>query len=254
MTLKVEKAEITHRQDEPYFVEVGETGCSDCGAGRTYTVVGPDGVAIGQSWEEEDEAAEMASRLNEAFYIGIHKIDDTEAERDQKARQVEELGQALGSALIKAGVIAGDRPLTGPQLLSAAETYCRNPTRQKKVMSWALENFGPVAANRDERAARLLEEAIEIAQIQGLSISLIQRIAEHVYSRPPGRLGQEIGGVAITLDALAENTGFSVEEEAGRELARILALPKEWWKRKHAVKVAAGVADLSATGKEPDGN
>lgn len=248
MTLKEEK------QDEPYFVAVGETGCSGCGAGRTYTVIGPDGVAIGPSWEEEDEAADHASRLNEAFYMGIQKLDDTEAERDQKAEQIVELGQALGSVLIKAGVIAGDRPLTGPQLLAAAETYCENPPRQKKVMSWALENFGPVAANRDERAARLLEEAIEIAQIQGLSIPLIQRIAEHVYSRPPGRLGQEIGGVAITLEALAENAGFSVEEEAGHELARILALPKEWWKRKHAGKVAAGVADLSATGKEPDGN
>jgi hypothetical protein len=67
-------------------------------------------------------------------------------------------------------------------------------------------------------------------------------------------LGQEIGGVAITLDALAENAGFSDEEEAGRELVRILALPKDWWKRKHTEKAAAGVADLSATGKEPDGN
>lgn len=118
--------------------------------------------------------------------------------------------------------------------------------RQQKVLAWALENFGPVALNRDERAARLVEEAIEVAQAEGLSLEVLQRIAERVYSRPAGKLAQEIGGLAITLDALAENCGLSVDQSANDELERILALPKDWWTRKHAEKVAAGTANLSA--------
>lgn len=119
--------------------------------------------------------------------------------------------------------------------------------RQKKVMQWALEMFGLVAVNRDERAARLVEEAIEIAQVEGVSVDLVRKIAERVYARPPGNLAQEIGGTAITLDALAENAGFNVNEEAQREWARVLSLPADWWYRKHAEKVALGIADMSVT-------
>ena len=119
--------------------------------------------------------------------------------------------------------------------------------RQKRVLAWATENFGPTARNRDERAARLVEEAIEIAQVESVPAEVVARILARVYSRPIGELGREIGGVAITLDALAENAGYSVEAEANRELASVLAKDKAWWTNKHAEKVAAGTADLSAT-------
>lgn len=119
--------------------------------------------------------------------------------------------------------------------------------RQKKVLAWAIENFGAIATNRDERAARLVEEAIEVAQAEGLPLHILQKISERVYARPAGKLAQEIGGLAITLDALAENAGLSVQAESAREWARVLSLPKDWWARRHAEKVAAGVADLSVS-------
>ena len=117
--------------------------------------------------------------------------------------------------------------------------------RQRKVLAWAVENFGFIAKNRDERAVRLAEEAIEVAQAEGVPLDVVMTVAQRVYSRPAGDLRREVGGVAITLDALAENAGLSVSEEADRELARVLSKDKDWWTRKHGEKVRAGTADLS---------
>ena len=118
-------------------------------------------------------------------------------------------------------------------------------SRQRKVLAWAVENFGFIAKNRDERAVRLAEEAIELAQVEGVPLDVVMLVAQRVYSRPVGELRREIGGVAITLDALAENLGLSVATEADRELARVLSKDKDWWTRKHGEKVKAGTADLS---------
>jgi hypothetical protein len=56
--------------DEPYFIEVDSGGCERCAGGKTWTVIGPDGVAIGQSWEDEDHAADVADLMNQAFWQG----------------------------------------------------------------------------------------------------------------------------------------------------------------------------------------
>jgi hypothetical protein len=123
-------------------------------------------------------------------------------------------------------------------------------TRQARILAWAVASFGAVARNRDERAARLAEEAIEVAQAEGVSLEVIQRIAARVYSRPAGEIGREIGGVALTLEALAENLGRSADADCETELARVLAKPADHWRTKHAEKVAAGTADLSPTERD----
>lgn len=120
-----------------------------------------------------------------------------------------------------------------------------NTPTQKDLLDWAIETFGDVAKNIDERAARLVEEAIEIAQAGGVSLATIEKITKHVYSRPAGEIGQEIGGVAFTLATFAERTGFSVSAELQKEWERVHSLPKEHWQAKHQAKVAAGTADLS---------
>ncbi|KKL19838.1 hypothetical protein LCGC14_2461430 [marine sediment metagenome] len=126
---------------------------------------------------------------------------------------------------------------------------------QEKVLKWAVDIFGPIAKNRDERAARLVEEAIEIAQVEELPMEVIQRILERVYERPAGFLTQEIGGLMITLEALAENTGWDVGVCADDEWHRVQSKTPEWWKNKHAEKVAAGTADLTPVcqGERTDG-
>lgn len=121
---------------------------------------------------------------------------------------------------------------------------------QKAVLDWAVRSFGNIAKNRDERAARLAEEAIEVAQVEGVSEDMIAAIARRVYERPPGELWQEIGGVGITLEALAENVGHSLEGDTEREWQRVLSKSQEWWEKKHAAKVAAGTANISPTGDD----
>lgn len=58
------------KKELPYFVEVDSNGCGHCGAGRTYTVIGPDGVAAGTSWENEEDADAYADAMNEAYAHG----------------------------------------------------------------------------------------------------------------------------------------------------------------------------------------
>jgi NTP pyrophosphatase (non-canonical NTP hydrolase) len=130
-------------------------------------------------------------------------------------------------------------------LTSASRPDPAADVTQSAVLAWAVRSFGPVAKNRDERAARLVEEAAEIAQVEGVPLEVVCRIAGRVYSRPPGELGQEIGGLGITLLALAENAGIDCHAEVRREFRRVLSKPPAWWKHKHAEKVAAGTADLS---------
>lgn len=115
--------------------------------------------------------------------------------------------------------------------------------RQFEAWNWARNTFGSVALLRSERAARLIEEALELVQAEQLPRALVDKIADRVYSRPQGSVPQEIGGLAITLDVLAENIGIDVQVEAERELTRVLSLPPEFFQRKHAEKIAAGTAN-----------
>lgn len=118
--------------------------------------------------------------------------------------------------------------------------------QQKEVLDWAVRSFGPVAKNSDERAARLAEEAIEIAQCEGVPLDVIVKIAERVYSRPAGEKWQEIGGTGIALLAYAENAGLGLDVCVFREWERVQTKSAEWWAMKHAEKVAAGTANLSS--------
>lgn len=59
-------------EDAPYRIDIDQQGCPTCHAGRTYTIVGPDGVtALGRSWDNMYEALEWADELNAAYNIGL---------------------------------------------------------------------------------------------------------------------------------------------------------------------------------------
>jgi hypothetical protein len=118
-------------------------------------------------------------------------------------------------------------------------------TRPKAFLQWAIETFGPVASNRDERAARFVEEAIELAHAEGIGLLTIYRIMWRVYNRPRGNTAREIGQAQATLECLAENIGLSADAEAEREWARVQAIPKEQWTARHDAKVAQQIANLS---------
>ena len=55
---------------QPYTVEVDKPGCDHCGTGCQWTVVGPDDVAIGQSFEDKELADDIADYMNMAFDAG----------------------------------------------------------------------------------------------------------------------------------------------------------------------------------------
>lgn len=116
---------------------------------------------------------------------------------------------------------------------------------QQDVLEWIVASFGQRAHNRDERGARLVEEAMEIAQAEGVPLEVLKRIADRVYARPVGELRQEIGGLGITILGLTANCGIDFVAETLREWQRVLSKPQAWWQQKHGEKVAAGTADLS---------
>lgn len=138
--------------------------------------------------------------------------------------------------------------------VSRQETLSRN-LRQTEVLDWAIEIFSyDVAGSPHQRAVRFLEEAVELFQavyevhkydknhstVGRLDwFSVLRRrfwmwrydrkmrrkaidIVNYVMSRDPGKTGQEIGGVMITLMGVAEIEGKSVASEEMREFRRIM--------------------------------
>ena len=113
---------------------------------------------------------------------------------------------------------------------------------QKDVLDWSVATFGECAKDRKERARRLIEEAIELAQAEGLPCDDAVVILRRVYERPKGETVQEIAGVAVTLMGLAENIGVELDFAVKQELARIDSLGSQYFRLKHIEKVADGVA------------
>jgi len=54
----------------PYFVEPSGDGCSQCGHDRHWDVVGPDGVALGTSFGDMEEAEDIADWMSRAWSRG----------------------------------------------------------------------------------------------------------------------------------------------------------------------------------------
>lgn len=127
--------------------------------------------------------------------------------------------------------------------------------RQDRMEAWVAACFGPEALHPYERAERVLEEALELAQCEGVDPPRIHAIAHAVYAKPPGTPGQEIGGVATCLLAYAQSRGISADTAELRELTRITKLPPEHFRARHAAKFASGLAiqPPSQTASQQDG-
>lgn len=117
--------------------------------------------------------------------------------------------------------------------------------RQKEVLKWATETFGPVALDPRERTMRFLEEAIELAHAMGLDPDTVAAIRDRVYSRPQGTIQREIGQSGMTLEALAECINVDADFEVGREFHRVQQVPQAEWQRRHEAKQAIGIAQPS---------
>lgn len=119
--------------------------------------------------------------------------------------------------------------------------------RQSIVFDWCARCFGVEhAMSVPQRGIRLLEEAVEAYQAAGGDEATAHKLVSFVFARPTGELAQELGGVAVTLLALASAAGLSAEGEEVREIERVLAKSPEHF---HARNVAKNAAGFDLTGK-----
>lgn len=115
-------------------------------------------------------------------------------------------------------------------------------TRQEAALAWAVDTFGDIAKDPHERACRFVEEAIELAQAAGIDRDTLGKIIERVYSRNPGDLRKEVGQAALTIELFAEVLHIDAGRAAQAEYSRVQEIPKSEWDRRHAAKVALGIA------------
>jgi NTP pyrophosphatase (non-canonical NTP hydrolase) len=113
--------------------------------------------------------------------------------------------------------------------------------RQVLLVDWARKAFGDVEATSvPQRGLRLLEEAIEAFQACGGDEAMAHKLVKFVFEREPGQIGQELGGVAVTVLLLASAAGLSADEEECREVHRVLSKPLREFTDRNANKNAAG--------------
>jgi hypothetical protein len=114
--------------------------------------------------------------------------------------------------------------------------------RPKEFLAWAADTFGPIALKRSERLLRFIEEAVELAHADGMKRADLERLIERVYSRAPGHVCREIGQAQACLETYAEAIGASADEQAAKEFDRVRTIPKSEWTKRHAAKIAVGIA------------
>lgn len=113
--------------------------------------------------------------------------------------------------------------------------------RQADVHRWCVAAFGDHDARSiPQRGLRLVEEAIETAQACGCDAAMLYRLVDHIYAKPVGELGQELGGLGVTLLALAEAAGLSADAAEVAEIERVKSKPLEHFAARNAAKKAAG--------------
>lgn len=77
--------------------------------------------------------------------------------------------------------------------------------------------------DRQARALRVLEEAVELAQAAGIIESKAQEQVSATFAKPPGEYDQEIGGVVNAVLMAAEGAGQDGLWLGARELRRAWA-------------------------------
>ena len=135
-------------------------------------------------------------------------------------------------------IVAADEAVTSK---FSVERNLPRDQRQVMITDWAKMAFGGVeATSLPQRGLRLLEEAIEAFQACGGDEAIAHKLVAYVFARPPGEIGQELGGVAVTVLALAAAAGLSADEEECREVHRVLSKPLREFTERNANKNAAG--------------
>lgn len=115
---------------------------------------------------------------------------------------------------------------------------------QRLAADWVVRCFGDGALDSKERARRVLEEAIELAQAEGVAPEFVHHLTTQVYLRPPGEPFQEAGGVAFCLLAYCESVQVLLDDVLGEELQRVLSREPGHFRRRQADKARAGLGRM----------
>lgn len=113
--------------------------------------------------------------------------------------------------------------------------------RQQQVYAWAFRCFSLAhATDPRQRGLRMLEEAIELYQATDGDQAKAHQLVDFIFARPKGEIGQELGGLGVTLLAFAAAVGKDADAEEAAEVARILSKSPEYFAARNAAKNAAG--------------
>lgn len=113
--------------------------------------------------------------------------------------------------------------------------------RQQIVNNWVATAFGKRFLVRRNRAERVLEEALELAQASDYPEHLAAALVAKVYARPKGEIHQEIGGLSVCLLSFCQVEGLSADDCEVLEIERVLSKPVDHFRRKLKDKLAAGI-------------
>jgi len=113
-------------------------------------------------------------------------------------------------------------PLPEPQAGASARPWQIADSFQERVAPWMDATFGAmIAGDKEERAHRFLEEALELVQSTGTTAGEAHQLVDYAFGRPIGETRQEVGGVMVTLAALCLAHRLDMHEAAETELARV---------------------------------
>lgn len=111
------------------------------------------------------------------------------------------------------------------------------------IYEWGQRAFGPTHMHdRRIRALRLLEEAVELAQACEVPQQKVDDLVFVVYSRPPGGVRQEVGGVLVTIHAFCAGQGINLDQAMEDEVCRVLAKSPEHFAKRNQEKIDLGLA------------
>lgn len=96
---------------------------------------------------------------------------------------------------------------------------------EERVAEWVRTRIGEAHMHRKERSMRLLEEAVELVQAEGIDYAQSMEMVHHVYDRPAGEPEREAAGVAVTLLGWCAATGNRLMDLAQAEVERIEKKP-----------------------------
>jgi len=98
-----------------------------------------------------------------------------------------------------------------------------------------------------ERAARLMEEAVELLQAEAedrpeAARAVAHRIVDMVFDKKSGQTREEASGVIVTLLAFCALKEYRLDELAAEEIKRLTPIDPKVLKDRHNAKADKGVA------------